>query len=76
MPPDGDYDAMVKSFGGIKKAIDTAGCLHGELLVPLDRQGPAVVSCLWPEAKDYEAWVAQPGRNAPPGRMYEVAISL
>lgn len=92
-PRDGNYAALVDFYLErriLEGAITTGGCLHGELHVPRDAHGPAVVSCLWPDAQSYDAWVAGRGGGSPdlialldlpdgvvpPGHTYEVAISV
>lgn len=91
-PKNGDYDALVAFYREheiLETVIRRGLCLSGELQVPSERKGPALVSCLWSSAAAYQAWVDERGDGAPeliellelddgrvpPGRILDVAIT-
>ncbi len=92
-PKNDDYDALVafyKQHQIIETVVERGLCVSGELQVPLERKGPALVSCLWPSAEAYQRWVDERGGGAPdlielldldggqvpPGLVVDVAISV
>jgi hypothetical protein len=93
-PRDGAHDALVdfyRRYDVLATAVRAAGCLATELHVPLEGQGPALVTALWNDEAGYQGWVDHElrvnGRDelmelievgddgVPAGRVYRVAVA-
>jgi hypothetical protein len=64
-PRNADYAALVESFRRndiLGLAIREAGCLAGEVQVPLSGSGPVLVTALWESAEAYAGWRNNPVR--------------
>jgi hypothetical protein len=72
-------------------AVAAVGCRSTELQVPLDGEGPALVTALWDDPAHYQQWIDHELRgnggdelgalidhdaeNVGPGRIYTVALA-
>jgi len=93
-PRDGAHDALVdfyRRYDVLATAVRAAGCRTTELHVPLDGEGPALVTALWDDEAAYQGWVDHDLRGAngdelmalidvgdggvPTGRVYRVAVA-
>jgi heme-degrading monooxygenase HmoA len=93
-PRDGAHDALVdfyRRYDVLATAVRAAGCRTTELHVPLDGDGPALVTALWDDEAAYQGWVDHDLRGAngdelmelidvgdrgvPTGRVYRVAVA-
>jgi len=65
-PRGGDYAALLEFFRKhdiLGLAVREAGCLSGEVQVPLSGTGPVMVTALWESAEAYAAWRSHPVRD-------------
>jgi heme-degrading monooxygenase HmoA len=93
-PRDGAHDALVdfyRRYDILATAVKAAGCRTTELHVPVDGDGPALVTALWDDEAAYQGWVDHDLRGAngdelmalidvgdggvPTGRVYRVAVA-
>jgi len=66
-PRDGNYDAVVDYYRSekiLEGAIASGLAVSGELLVPVDRTGPIVVTSTWRTTEDYATWVSRREEHA------------
>lgn len=71
-PRPGARDAVVSTYresGIFELAVREAGCLGAELQVPADLEGAILVTALWANRADYEAWASHPARAELAGRL-------
>ncbi len=65
-PRNGDYAALVEWFRRndiLGMAMREAGCLAGEVQVPVSEAGPVVVTALWESEDAYAGWRSHPARD-------------
>src|ERR1700709_2727268 len=74
-----------------QRAVAAGGCRSTELQVPLDGEGPALVTALWDDPAHYQQWIDHELRgnggeelgalidldaeNVGPGRIYTVSLA-
>jgi hypothetical protein len=71
-PRGGDYAALLDFFSEqdiLGLAVREAGCLSGEVQVPLSGTGPVMVTALWESAEAYDGWRNHPVRARFSGDM-------
>jgi len=71
-PRGGDYTALLNFFKEhdiLGLAVREAGCLSGEVQVPLAGTGPVIVTALWDSAEAYAGWRNHPARGQFSGDM-------
>jgi heme-degrading monooxygenase HmoA len=71
-PRDGDVQALVDYYRRedvFGRAMRQPGCLGCELQVPVDGDGPVLVTALWESPAAYEGWVANPWRQESAGAL-------
>ena len=59
-PRDGDHDALADFYRRhdvLATAVAAAGCHATELQIPLDGEGPALVTALWDDEAAYQGWL-------------------
>jgi heme-degrading monooxygenase HmoA len=71
-PRGGDYAALLAFFRQhdiLGLAVREAGCLSGEVQVPLSGTGPVMVTAVWESAEAYSGWRNHPVRGQFSGDM-------
>jgi hypothetical protein len=71
-PRGGDYTTLLNFFREhdiLGLAVREAGCLSGEVQVPLSGVGPVIVTALWESAEAYAGWRTHPVRGRFSGDM-------
>ncbi|MGH2614488.1 MAG: antibiotic biosynthesis monooxygenase family protein, partial [Thermomicrobiales bacterium] len=87
----GMRDALVDVFRCLDvpgHALQQAGCLSVEVQVPLDDDGPILVTALWAARDAYDGWLANPWREysgnelapfladeTPAGIVYDIVLA-
>jgi hypothetical protein len=93
-PRDGAHDALIdfyRRYDVLATAVKAAGCRTTELHVPLDGDGPALVTALWDDEAAYQGWVEHDLRGTntdellalidvgdggvPAGQVYRIAVA-
>jgi hypothetical protein len=76
-PRGGDYAALLTFFREhdiLGLAVREAGCLSGEVQVPVSGTGPVMVTALWESAEAYAGWRNHPVRGRFSGDMDRLAL--
>lgn len=66
-PKNDDYDAVVAYYREaeiFRAAIDSGLALSCEMLVPVDRVGPIIVTSTWRSPDDYDEWASRRAEHA------------
>jgi heme-degrading monooxygenase HmoA len=54
---------LYRSSGVLEDAANLEGCLGAELQLPLDGNGPVMVTALWRDPRAYQQWIESPVRS-------------
>jgi quinol monooxygenase YgiN len=89
-PREGMVEEVVSTFqrlGVPDRAMKQEGCLSVELQVPVEDDGPVIVTALWADRTKYDGWLNNPWRDEsgevlyalltgpPTGVLYDVRVA-